>query len=200
MTLKVIKTGRPIKGKSLTNSSLVYEAMRFLGKEDRENFYVLHLNGKNRIIAKELVSIGSLTSSTVHPREVFKGAILNNSGSIICVHNHPSGDPVPSREDITITERLRKTRKIVGIPILDHVIIGEGNYMSVMERPHFDRRKPAEVAEKTTRKKKRAVKKTAHSDHDSELDGIIDILKNKLPDQKDYVLGFLLGRLSKLRS
>jgi proteasome lid subunit RPN8/RPN11 len=77
---------------------------------DREAFYVLHLDGKNRIISKELISLGSLNQSIVHPREVFKGALLNNSAAIIGVHNHPSGDPSPSREDKEITQRLLRVR------------------------------------------------------------------------------------------
>lgn len=91
---------------------------------DREAFYVLHLDGKHRIISKELISLGSLNQSIVHPREVFKGALLNNSAAIIGVHNHPSGDPAPSREDKDITQRLLSCADIVGVKLLDHIIIG----------------------------------------------------------------------------
>ena len=91
---------------------------------DREAFYVLHLDGKNRIISKELISLGSLNQSIVHPREVFKGALLNNSAAIIGVHNHPSGDPSPSREDKEITQRLLSCAEIIGVKLLDHIIIG----------------------------------------------------------------------------
>lgn len=108
----------------------VSNLMSFLKEEDRENFYILHLNAKNIILGKELISVGSLTNSIIHPREVFKGAILNNSASIICVHNHPSGDPTPSGEDIQITRRLQKSGELLGIKILDHIIIGRDNYYS----------------------------------------------------------------------
>jgi len=98
----------------------IAEDMRQL---DREAFYVLHLNGKNQIISKELISLGSLNQSIVHPREVFKGALLNNSAAIIGVHNHPSGDPTPSTEDKVITRRLRDCAELLGVKLLDHIII-----------------------------------------------------------------------------
>lgn len=104
---------------------------------DREAFYVLHLNGKNQITSKELISLGSLNQSIVHPREVFKGALLNNSAAIIGVHNHPSGNPAPSAEDKVITQRLRDCAEIVGVTFLDHIIVGFSSagtqYFSFME-------------------------------------------------------------------
>lgn len=81
----------------------------------------------------ELISIGSLARSIVHPREVFKGAILNNSCNIILVHNHPSGDPTPSKDDVLITKRIMRAGEVLGIQVLDHVIIGHGKYMSVID-------------------------------------------------------------------
>lgn len=124
-TLKVMVIGETKEKKPIAYGYDVYERMKFITKEDRECFYVLHLNAKNEIIGKELVSMGTLTNSLIHPREVFKAAILNNSASIICVHNHPSGDPTPSREDILITNRLVEAGALLGISVLDHVIIGE---------------------------------------------------------------------------
>ena len=106
MTLKVIKTGKAKMGRSVNNPEYVYESMRFLEKKDREYFYVLHLDAKLRIIAKELISVGSLTSSSIHPREVFKASILNNSYAILCCHNHPSGNIQPSQTDINITKKI----------------------------------------------------------------------------------------------
>ena len=91
---------------------------------DREAFYVLHLNGKNQIICKELISLGSLNMSIVHPREVFKGSLINNSTGLICVHNHPSGDPNPSHEDNIITKRLHECAVLLGVNLLDHIIVG----------------------------------------------------------------------------
>ena len=99
-----------------------------------ENFIILCLNTKNKIAGVHTVSIGSLNASIVHPREVFKAAMLNNASGIICLHNHPSGDPEPSREDIEITHRLVNAGNILGINVLDHIIIGDGRYISLKER------------------------------------------------------------------
>lgn len=88
------------------------------------------LDGKNRLAGFNVVSIGSLTASLVHPREVFKAAILANAAAMIVVHNHPSGDPTPSAEDIAITQRLRQAGELLGISLLDHVVIGDDRYVS----------------------------------------------------------------------
>lgn len=134
MLLPVIKITsnyhRP-KGRRIFMSRNVYKIMKFIEKADREMFYVLHLSANLRLIAMELVSIGSLNDSTAHPREVFKGAILNNSARVILVHNHPSGDTVPSRDDIKTTKALVEAGKILGIPVLDHVIIGHNDFFSL---------------------------------------------------------------------
>jgi DNA repair protein RadC len=103
----------------------------FLADVDREHFVIILLNQKNRVLGVNTFSVGSLTASIVHPREVFKGAILANAASIICGHNHPSTDCQPSREDRALTTRLVEAGKLLGISILDHVIIGgEGRYFS----------------------------------------------------------------------
>jgi len=99
-------------------------------KSDREKFICLHLNVKNQIISFEIVSTGSLTSSIVHPREVYKGAILSNAASVIFMHNHPSGDPEPSIDDMDITRRLEKAGNILGIDVLDHIIVSSGGFYS----------------------------------------------------------------------
>ena len=99
-------------------------------KSDREKFICMHLNVKNQIISFEIVSTGSLTSSIVHPREVYKGAILSNSASVIFIHNHPSGDPEPSIDDMEITKRLEKAGEILGINVLDHIIVASGGFYS----------------------------------------------------------------------
>lgn len=91
---------------------------------DREGFVVIHLDSRHHVRSVELASIGSLNASIVHPREVFKAAILANASAIIVAHNHPSGDPEPSNEDIAITKRLGKAGEILGIDLLDHVIVG----------------------------------------------------------------------------
>ena len=99
-----------------------------IGGQDREHFAVLHLNTKNRINAIETVSIGTLNASLVHPREIFKGAILANAAAIICGHNHPSGDLEPSSEDKATLERLVKTSKIIGIQVLDFLVVSRNRY------------------------------------------------------------------------
>lgn len=121
-------------GTRFTAPSQVYETFSFLMKETKEHFITLHLDGKNRIIVMDLVSIGSLNQSIVHPREVFKTACLSNAAAIILVHQHPTGDPSPSSEDIAITRRLKEAGEIMGIKVLDHIIVGEGEYLSFVER------------------------------------------------------------------
>ena len=106
---------------------------------DREHFYAILLNTKNHIIASPLISIGTLSESLVHPRELFKEAINHSSSSIILVHNHPSGDPSPSREDIMMTRRIIEGGRLLDIQILDHVIIGDNTYISLREQGYFDR-------------------------------------------------------------
>lgn len=107
---------------------------RFLDDADREQLLVCCLDTKNQPVALNVVSIGSLNSSIVHPREVFKAAILSNAASIIVFHNHPSGDPSPSSEDISITNRLKECGKIIGIDLIDHIIIGNERHYSLKER------------------------------------------------------------------
>lgn len=133
--LRVID-GKKSQGKrtQIGGASDVHKAMHFLEREDKENFYILCLNAKNYITHTELITIGTLTNALVHPREVFRTAIKNNSASIICVHNHPSGDPSPSREDIEISIRLVNTGEIIGIWVIDHVIIGNDSYFSMAEK------------------------------------------------------------------
>jgi DNA repair protein RadC len=103
----------------------------YLDGVDREHFVVFLLDQKNHVIGINTVSVGSLTASIVHPREVFKGAILANAATIVCGHNHPSGDIVPSQEDRLITTRLVSAGKLLGINVVDHIIIGSaGKYFS----------------------------------------------------------------------
>lgn len=108
-----------------------------LKDEKQENFYVLMLNNKNYVIKEELISKGVLDSAIIHSREVFKPAIKNSSARIILVHNHPSGDPKPSEEDIKLTEKLVEAGELLGITILDHIIIGDEKYWSWKEKSDF---------------------------------------------------------------
>jgi DNA repair protein RadC len=107
------------------------DEMRFL---TQEHFVCLFLNTKNQVIHKQTIFIGSLNASIVHPREVFKEALRRSAASIICLHNHPSGDASPSREDVEVTKRLSECGKIIGIDILDHLIIGENKFVSLKEK------------------------------------------------------------------
>jgi DNA repair protein RadC len=100
----------------------------------KEHFLTLLLDGKNRIIRRVQVSEGTLNQSIVHPREVFSPAVKESAAAVILVHNHPTGDPVPSNEDIAITRRLREAGEIMGIKVLDHIIVGDGEYVSFVER------------------------------------------------------------------
>lgn len=99
----------------------------------KECFIMLGLDGRRRIIHHEVVSIGTLTATLVHPREVFKPAIVNNCSSIVVAHNHPSGDPNPSHEDRLLTERLCQAGKLLGINLDDHLVIGKGCFVSLRQ-------------------------------------------------------------------
>ena len=94
----------------------------------------LHLDGKNRILCYELISLGSLNQSIVHPREVFKSALLSSAAALILIHNYPSGDPQPSSEDLSITRRLKEAGELLGVRILDHLIVGDGTYYSFADQ------------------------------------------------------------------
>jgi DNA repair protein RadC len=124
-----------LQGAHLNSSQEVYEFFhaKLRGKL-KEEFYAVLLNCKHTVISEELISVGSLNFSVVHPREVFAPAIAAHAGSIILVHNHPSGDSVPSREDIQVTTRLIEVGKVVGIEILDHIVIGDKCFTSFLEQ------------------------------------------------------------------
>lgn len=109
--------------------------MRYM---DREVFKCLYLNQKNRFLFMETISIGSLTSSIVHAREVFKPAIKRSAARIILSHNHPSGDPLPSKADIEVTNKLVKAGNILGISIIDHLIIGDQRWISLKQFGHME--------------------------------------------------------------
>ncbi|MDR7870279.1 MAG: DNA repair protein RadC [Tissierellaceae bacterium] len=115
-------------------ANLVMDEMRYL---DKEHFNVALLDTKNQVLCIENISIGTLNASIVHPRDVFSVAIKKNANSIILLHNHPSGDPQPSNEDINITHRLSDVGNLVGIKVLDHIIIGDNRYLSFKEKNLF---------------------------------------------------------------
>ena len=116
------------------NEVLAYLDTLDIASADREVFIVLHLDTRNRVVAHETTSIGSQNASLVHPREVFKAAILKGATSIILAHNHPSGDPAPSKEDIDLTHRLAEAGGLMGIQVLDHVVVAPpGESVSMKE-------------------------------------------------------------------
>ena len=147
-TKEVAKRVNIVRVKMVREASLLYPQRRirmardvvelfltFLQETDREQFFLLCLNTKNEPTALHTVSIGSLDASIVHPREVFKVAILSNAASVIVAHNHPSGDPSPSQPDLEVTQRLQEAGELLGITVLDHIIVGtEGAYTSLKER------------------------------------------------------------------
>ncbi|MGN5454909.1 MAG: DNA repair protein RadC [Candidatus Kurthia intestinigallinarum] len=100
----------------------------------QEHFVVLYLNVKNQVIHKQTIFMGSLNASIVHPREIFREAVKRSAASIICAHNHPSGNPTPSSEDIDVTKRIQHAGEVLGIELLDHVIIGDHQFISLKEK------------------------------------------------------------------
>lgn len=104
---------------------------------EQETFVVCLLDGKHALKRTLTVSVGTLTTSLVHPREVFRPALRAAAGAVVCAHNHPSGDPEPSAEDLQITRRLVQAGKLLGVPVLDHVVIGDSRYVSLRERLGF---------------------------------------------------------------
>lgn len=124
--------------RKITKPEDAYELLKsFLENEDREKLIVCCLDIKNQPTCINIVSVGTLNSSLVHPREVYKPAILSNAASIIIAHNHPSGDVTPSEEDKNITVRIKEAGKFLGIELIDHLIIGNEKYTSLKESSQF---------------------------------------------------------------
>lgn len=128
-------TGKRLpRGETFLHPRQIFEAFHLrLRDERREKFIVVLLDARHRIIREEVISIGSLTASIVHPREVFAPAVRASAGAMVLIHNHPSGEPFPSEDDIAVTRRLEKASDLLGIRILDHIVIGDGEYASFKE-------------------------------------------------------------------
>jgi len=132
-----------LKKQVLTGKDVAAIMMAILAAEpeieqEKEHFWCIGLDVKNRIKYIDLVSLGTLTSSLIHPRETFRMAIMQGCASIVVAHNHPSGDTTPSRDDIAVTDRLCSAGEILGVKMLDHIIIGnEGGYYSMLEHGHI---------------------------------------------------------------
>jgi DNA repair protein RadC len=133
-------TERVSQGTAFTRSADVFAHFhQRLRDKKKECFFILLLDSKNRVIKEERISEGTLTSALVHPREAFTPAIRESAASLIVLHNHPSGDPTPSREDEEITRRLVEGGKLLGIGVLDHIIIGQGSYYSFADQGGMER-------------------------------------------------------------
>ena len=137
LTKRISKESYNPKGKITSPGILANYFMEQLRHEREEQFIVVSLNAKCEMVSEDIVSIGSLTASIVHPREVYKIAIKRSAHSIIAIHNHPSGDPSPSKEDISITKRLKESGELMGVPLLDHIVIGDGIYKSFKEESYL---------------------------------------------------------------
>ena len=123
-----------INNLKIDSTDLVYKYYKnILSEKKQEYFYCIFLNSKKRVISDKNIFIGTLNGSLVHPREIFKEAVLNSASSIICVHNHPSGIIEPSKEDILLTNRIVSLGLTMGIPVIDHIIIGKDKYYSFFE-------------------------------------------------------------------
>jgi DNA repair protein RadC len=126
---------KPPAGELITASVRLFQYMREkLFGLNKEHFYALMLDTKNRLVREECIAVGSLNESVVHPREVFKSAIRESAAKVIFVHNHPSGNPEPSPQDRHLTARLCEAGRVIGIPVLDHMIVGQDGYFSFAEQ------------------------------------------------------------------
>lgn len=131
-------------GERFSNSRELYHRYRArFFSANKEHFFSLHLNSKNQLIREVLVSVGSLSTSVVHPREVFAPAVRDSTAALIFLHNHPSGDPSPSREDRDCTQRLIHAGQILGIRVLDHIVLGYDDYYSFADAGQLSPDSPA---------------------------------------------------------
>ncbi len=140
LSKRVEKESLEIKNQKLTSSQMVFEYYRLkLQDKKQEYFYVVYLDTAKNIIRDKLLFKGTTNYSVVHPREVFKEAYLLSASALLCVHNHPSGNVFPSREDIAVTKKLEEVGEILGIKVLDHLIIGKNSYYSFLENQDIGR-------------------------------------------------------------
>ena len=138
LSRRILSQPKWLANKKITSPQDIAEIfIPILRDDNKEKFIVVCLNSANKVIKHETISIGNLNSSVVHPREVFKVAIDNSAASIILIHNHPSGNPDPSNEDIRITKKIVETGKIMEIPVFDHLIIAGETYTSLVEKRLF---------------------------------------------------------------
>ncbi|MHB9134721.1 MAG: RadC family protein [Armatimonadota bacterium] len=134
--VQLVREGtQPASVKTISSPADAFAVLHdWMVTQDRETFIVLMLDTRNQIIGLNIVSIGTVNASLVHPRECFKPCLLANCAAVILAHNHPSGDPTPSQEDLALTGRLKQAGELLGIPVVDHLIIGEYQFVSLKER------------------------------------------------------------------
>ena len=139
-TLKQVRTRRrryDLEGFQITSPSVCYHLLQYLldlRSEPAERFGIIALNTKHKIVGVHLIGSGTIDRVYIEPRQVFMAALMNNAKAIIAFHNHPSGDPTPSRDDLLLTQRLKKAGKIMCIELLDHLITGERDFVSLREQ------------------------------------------------------------------
>ena len=131
---RIFLLGSDIKKQKWSNPESIYNSNKYLfaGKK-QECFYCFYFNNNQELIERKLLFMGTINRSSVHPREIFKEAYLRSASSIVCIHNHPSGNTNPSREDIRFTKSIKEIGDTFGIPVLDHIIVGDNNYYSFYE-------------------------------------------------------------------
>ncbi|MDE2039595.1 MAG: DNA repair protein RadC [Elusimicrobia bacterium] len=126
----IVREGRPAEAE-ISSPQAVFKFMKPKCRRlDREHFWRIDVDARSRVLGYEVVSVGTISASLVHPREVFKGAILNNAAAVIVAHNHPSGDTTPSAEDKEATRRIQRAGELLGIPLLDHMVLADGSFFS----------------------------------------------------------------------
>lgn len=129
----IVREGRQSSAE-LSNPQAVFKFLQPKARRlDREHFWRIDLDARSRVLGYETVSIGTISASLVHPREVFKGAILQNAAAVIIAHNHPSGDTTPSPEDKDATRRIQRAGELLGIPLLDHMVVADQSFYSFKE-------------------------------------------------------------------
>ncbi len=134
LSKRITRKNASLNNVIIKSADIAFDYFRYIFKDQKqEYFYVIYLDNKKRVIENKLLFKGTLNQSIVHPREVFKSACILSASSIICVHNHPSGNVEPSREDINLTKRLSEIGILMGIKVVDHLIISDDNYFSFLE-------------------------------------------------------------------
>lgn len=136
--IKLVREGRDYEKVKINNPEDAYKFIKdALETSDRERFIAIYLDAKNRVIGVDEISTGGITAAAFYPREIVKGALLSNAVSIIIAHNHPSGDPTPSSDDINVTTKIKEACSLLQIELSDHIIVGDGQYFSFLDKGYL---------------------------------------------------------------